>query len=387
MPARSFGYGLRVGTIRSVHRGEPKGHSGDHRCALNFEFAPDARALVDAVTMVHPAFCIVPPCSPYSHLAAAIWANDVPTLSLDEPWRLPDGVTALADFEAATLYIAETQAEVHELDDRVQADVPTPSIDAPCAIEVLVEPACASDVIGATAAGADGLSVIRAEQLISDVGVVDDALAAALRSRPANKPIYLRFFDPSAAMELDRRLPAPQPALGYRGIRVIEIDDVWLAKFIVGLERLALDQIVVVVPMTTAASELRNLRSRLGPNWQRMGVTVETPAAAVRIGDMLSVAEFVQIGLNDLTQYTMAWDRDIPCPARLPTDRIADPVADLIGSVAATCAAARAPYTLGLDLRPSPTLAAQLVALGVNSISCARSLVRPWKNVLATLSV
>jgi hypothetical protein len=79
----------------------------------------------------------------------------------------------------------------------------------------------------------------------------------------------------------------------------------------------------------------------------------------------------------------MAWDRDVPNQERLPADRIVEPVADLITSVATACEAARVPYTLGMDLRPSERLACQLMRLGITSISCATSLIKPWKNIFA----
>jgi phosphotransferase system enzyme I (PtsI) len=137
--------------------------------------------------------------------------------------------------------------------------------------------------------------------------------------------------------------------------------------------------------MVTSASEVRRIRRKLGSRYNHIGITAETPAAALRIEELLEVAEFVEIGLNDMTQYTMAWDRDIPNEERLPSDRIVEPVADLVASVAKACAAGGVPYTLGIDLRPTESLAAQVISLGIESISCAPSLVKPWKHAIAAL--
>lgn len=383
--ARSWGYGARFGTIRTVRQAE-LAEAKWARGALVFTFVPDVQTFLQTVVAVDPVFCVVPPCSAYSHLAAAIWANDVPTLSVDEPWCLSDETMALADFDNEMLVLAESEAEAHELTGRARVDDPTPGGDTSSAMQILVEPSSARDVYDPLNAS-DGLSVIRAEQLFLDTTLVNEPFITALRARQLGVTTYVRFFDPdqSIASPLQRG-PFPQPALGHRGIRILEVNRSWLDRFKMGLESLALDPVVAVVPMATAPRELDRFRQHLGPRWTRVGVTVETPAAAVRIADMLGIAEFVQIGLNDLTQYTMAWDRDIPNAERLPPNHLAQPVADLITSVAAACAAAKIPYTLGLDLKPNPALATQLMTLGVASISCARSLVGPWRRALATCS-
>lgn len=176
----------------------------------------------------------------------------------------------------------------------------------------------------------------------------------------------------------------PHRKLGYRGTRILEVDDTWFQRFVAGLEMLDLEQIVVVLPMVTLVSEVQRIRRRLAPKWDRLGVTVETPAAALRIDGLLEVSDFIEIGLNDLTQYTMAWDRDVPNRERLPADRIVEPVADIIASVAAASTAAGVPHALGMDLRPSENLASQILGLGITSISCAPSLIRPWKNAIAS---
>ncbi len=174
--------------------------------------------------------------------------------------------------------------------------------------------------------------------------------------------------------------------LGARGIRMLEADDIWHKSILNTFKNVDLTQFIVVFPMVTSAAEIRRIRKRWGKNAMRIGVTVETPAAAIRIDELLEVVEYVQIGLNDLTQYTMAWNRDLPNEERLPSDRIVGPVEDLIASVVDACSDANIPYTLGLDLRPSFTIAKQLLGLGVQSLSCAALLTKYWREAFdATL--
>jgi phosphotransferase system enzyme I (PtsI) len=209
-------------------------------------------------------------------------------------------------------------------------------------------------------------------------------LIRLVRAEPGCLPLLVRFFDQDRAPPKNLGGPAfSENYLGYRGVRLLEVDDTVFEQFADVIETLDLRQeIVVILPMVTSASEVRRARQLFGGRWSGVGATVETPAAALRIQDLLDVSDFVQIGLNDLTQYTMAWDRDVPNFERLPADRIVEPVEDLIASIVDACVRANVPYTLGLDLKPTPRLAAQIRRIGVTSISCGPQLVKPWKHAL-----
>jgi phosphoenolpyruvate-protein phosphotransferase (PTS system enzyme I) len=167
---------------------------------------------------------------------------------------------------------------------------------------------------------------------------------------------------------------------------MLEVNPDLLHRFVDGLANCGLDDVIVVLPMVTMPAEVRRFQSKLPTSALQVGVSVETPAAALRIKEFLDVAQWVEIGLNDLTQYTMAWDRDVPSEERLPVDRIADPVGDLIAAVAAACRSGGTACTLGLDLRPNPVIAAQVHAFGVPSVSCAPTLVARWKDVFASVA-
>ena len=133
--------------------------------------------------------------------------------------------------------------------------------------------------------------------------------------------------------------------------------------------------------MVSGVAEVKRFRALIQDTNATMGITVETPAAALQIVPLLDEVDFVEIGLNDLTQYTLAWDRDVPHLERLPTRRIAEPVQELIQKVTESCTRAAVTYTLGLDLKPSPDLAKLLLSMGVRSISCAPQLVPRWRHL------
>jgi phosphoenolpyruvate-protein kinase (PTS system EI component) len=76
----------------------------------------------------------------------------------------------------------------------------------------------------------------------------------------------------------------------------------------------------ILVPMVTLADEMAQVRRRLGELADEMGVgkipplgaMIEIPAAALTVPEILKHADFLGIGTNDLTQYTMAAGRENP---------------------------------------------------------------------------
>jgi len=393
VPGRSFGYGMRFGVVRGVRDHDAPRANERQGCVLRFESLPSAEFFRRISTSGGVEAFIVPPCSSYSHLAGTIWSRRVPTMAIGDLGRLADGIGVLLDFENGLLHVAESVSEADELEASTRAcrspsgiapeGQAKPAVGRRSSMSVLAEATSADDLHGALVDGADGVSVVRAEDLLQDIGgkaIEARALAQALTDARQALPILVRFFDPDLELEnVSGQRCVAQRYLGYRGVRVLEVDDKWSKAFIAGLDMLGLDGVVVVLPMVTSVSEVRRAMDQFGHHGHRVGVTVETPAAALRISELLGLSTFIQIGLNDLTQYTMAWDRDVANEERLPSDFIVEPVADLIRSVTAACRLAGVPYTVGLDLRPSQALVGQLLGLGVGSISCAPALVKPWR--------
>lgn len=390
----AFGFGTVRGHIESnaPHQTPDRNKANESRVAL-FDKLPSITELMSVMSGGGLAFVIIPSCSAYSHIASALWSTGMSAISISNPEAVPRGTDVLCDFDRGLLLVSETEGDRIALEQMpMERDITLTrgeiafKPNATDSIAVLAEPCSRRDLCSLFDCGADGLGVVRAEYLtVAESGSRRDAAMSVARlvDYAQQHSLLIRFFDcriTETSIAADQ--VAPVDYLGYRGIRMIERDPSLAQRFLALLDQSGFGNAGIVLPMITAKQEIERARQLFGSRYSRIGATVETPAAAVMIDEIVAVAQFIEVGVNDLTQYTMAWDRDVPSAERLPPDRIARPVAALIADVVAACERDRVPYTVGLDLRPSPGLAAQLVQLGVRSISCAPALVKRWKAVL-----
>ena len=103
---------------------------------------------------------------------------------------------------------------------------------------------------------------------------------------------------------------------------------------------------------------------------------VEVPSAALLAHRMLEVVDFLSIGTNDLTQYTMAADRMATDLAHL-TDPWQPAVLQLIAITAEAGRQAGKPVGVCGEAAADPLLACALVGMGITSLSMAAAAVRP----------
>ena len=127
--------------------------------------------------------------------------------------------------------------------------------------------------------------------------------------------VVVRTLDAGA----DKPLPfltdtsEPNPALGVRGYRTDWTTPGVLQRQIQAIADAASQSsadVWVMAPMISTAPEARDFSQMLEEAGLKVhGVMVETPSAAVTSRDILHEVDFVSMGTNDLTQYTMAADR------------------------------------------------------------------------------
>ncbi|MDO9496135.1 MAG: phosphoenolpyruvate--protein phosphotransferase [Nocardioides sp.] len=169
------------------------------------------------------------------------------------------------------------------------------------------------------------------------------------------------------------------PALGVRGLRLSfdnpgllerQLDAIAMAAERTGTETW------VMAPMVATVAEARDFAAAVRDRGLKAGVMVEVPSAALLAPRMLEVVDFLSIGTNDLTQYTMAADRMATDLAHL-TDAWQPAVLQLIAITAEAGRHAGKPVGVCGEAAADPLLACALVGMGVTSLSMAAAAVRP----------
>ncbi len=179
------------------------------------------------------------------------------------------------------------------------------------------------------------------------------------------------------------------PALGVRGLRLSFGNPGLLERQLDGIARAAQDtgtETWVMAPMVATVSEAQAFAAGVRRRGLKAGVMVEVPSAALLAHRMLEVVDFLSIGTNDLTQYTMAADRMATDLAHL-TDAWQPAVLQLIAITAE--AGRQAGKSVGVcgEAAADPLLACALVGMGVTSLSMASAAVRPVGARLASVSM
>ncbi|ROR54956.1 phosphoenolpyruvate--protein phosphotransferase [Luteococcus japonicus] len=161
------------------------------------------------------------------------------------------------------------------------------------------------------------------------------------------------------------------PAMGVRGVRIAENQPALLTNQLDAVKAASDgDPTWVMAPMIATIEEAKSFAELCRARGLKPGVMVEVPAVAVQAEKFLEHVEFMSIGTNDLTQYTMAADRMSPKLARL-TDPWQPAVLALIGMTAAAGQKIGKPVGVCGEAAADPFLACVLVGLGVTSLSMA----------------
>jgi phosphotransferase system enzyme I (PtsI) len=179
------------------------------------------------------------------------------------------------------------------------------------------------------------------------------------------------------------------PALGVRGLRLSFDNPDLLTRQLDGIAAAAQKtgtETWVMAPMVATVAEATDFAARVRERGLKPGVMVEVPSAALLAHRMLEVVDFLSIGTNDLTQYTMAADRMATDLAHL-TDAWQPAVLQLIAITAEAGRQAGKPVGVCGEAAADPLLACVLVGMGITSLSMATAAVRPVGARLASVSM
>ena len=181
------------------------------------------------------------------------------------------------------------------------------------------------------------------------------------------------------------------PALGVRGLRIARNNEALLTRQLDAIAQAAGERgenapTWVMAPMVATPAEAKWFAGLCRERGLTAGAMIEVPAAALMADTIMPYLDFVSIGTNDLTQYTMAADRLSPQLAYL-TDPWQPAVLRLIQH---TCVVGRDnSVAVGVcgEAAADPMLAGVLIGLGVNSLSCAATAVAGVGAQLAELTL
>ena len=251
----------------------------------------------------------------------------------------------------------------------------------------------------AAATGADGVGLLRTEHLMLTAGIhpgkfIADGREDELIDTIADnvqivadafypKPVWYRTLDAPTdefiTLEGGENEPREHnPMLGWRGIRR-ELDQPEILKCefkaIKKLHEKGYTNIGIMIPLSQSPAELvkaKELCAEVGfiPHKDvDFGMMVEIPAAAIIIDEYLKIGvDFVSLGTNDLTQYTLAVDRNNEFVAKHYTEEH-PAVMKLIERTIKKCAEAGVTCSICGQAGSVPHIVEKLVKFGITSVS------------------
>ncbi|WP_394132737.1 phosphoenolpyruvate--protein phosphotransferase [Shewanella maritima] len=337
-----------------------------------------------------------------SHTAILARTAGIPALlncSFTEHEQVKDGTEVILDAIDGRLIIAPTphmhQALTSKRDEEIARHLALEKFkplaaktqDGHC-VKLMANIGSLNDISKINDVGAQGVGLFRTEFILMYSSSMPDEkqqyqiYCDALHGID-NQVLTIRTFDIGA----DKDIPwlglqnEDNPALGLRGIRYsLSQPESFLIQVKAILRAANHGSIRLMFPMVCQVEELEQvnqlieqakvqLQQQGKPFGQlQIGIVVETPASVLNLPSMLPLIDFVSIGTNDLTQYTLAADRTNPQLAK-NYPPLSPAVIQLIRLTIEQCKSAGISVSLCGEIGSNPAMLPLLVGLGVDEIS------------------
>jgi phosphoenolpyruvate-protein phosphotransferase (PTS system enzyme I) len=342
---------------------------------------------------------------PTSHTAILARARSIPAIvGVTGAEALVDGQTVVADAGAGTLEVDPDPSAVDEAKRRIEqlaavrnAPITPGALADGTRIQLLANLGSAKDAPKAVELGAEGVGLFRTEFLFLDAKSAPTVQQQreqyiALLTAFAGKKVVVRALDAGADKPLAflNDTEEENPALGLRGLRVLRVHEDILREQLTALAEADAKtdaELWVMAPMVSEPEESAYfvaLAKELGITVA--GVMVEVPSSALLAPQILESADFVSIGTNDLTQYTLAADRLLGTVGHFQ-DPWHPAVLRLVAEVGR--AGAEVGKSVGIcgEAAADPALAVVLVGLGATSLSMTPAALADVRAELLTVTL
>ncbi|WP_117592292.1 phosphoenolpyruvate synthase [Haloprofundus halophilus] len=318
--------------------------------------------------------------------------------------ELSDGRVVTIDGDKGTIREGQ-QTKKEEQHEPVEEMRPKTPVKPMTATEVKVNVSIPEAAERAAATGADGVGLLRVEHMVLSLGktpekyiadngekayvdelvegirgVADEFYPRAVRVRTLDAPT-----DEFRQLEGGDGEPKEHnPMLGYRGIRRSLDTPEAFAHELEAFRRLwemGYDNVELMLPLVNDAEDVHRAtklmrEAGIDPEKRTWGVMIETPASALSIRELAEAGiDFASFGTNDLTQYTLAVDRNNENVADR-FDELHPAVLELIGSTIETCRELGVKTSICGQAGSKPQMVQFLVNEGITSISANIDAVR-----------
>ena len=217
----------------------------------------------------------------------------------------------------------------------------------------------------------------------------------------AGKPVIIRTLDIGADKKCDyfEMEPEENPAMGCRAIRIcLTRPEIFKTQLRALFRASAFGNISIMYPMIISVEEVHRIKEIVTEvkrelteqgvafGEPKQGIMIETPAAVMMSEELAKEVDFFSIGTNDLTQYTLAIDRQNP-----KLDTFYDPhhpaVLRMIQMVVEN--AHKAGIWAGIcgELGADTTLTRRFLAMGVDELSMSPGSILPVRKIILETDV